>query len=317
VNEIGLHVSETVTAFALLVAGAYFLKRQGLLKQEDAGLFSRLLTQALLPATILYQLWTHRPGPGSVAPILAMFLGGAASLVLSWSAGRLLKFDRARVGALMIVSSFGSSSLIGYPIIQFAFSGDSAALAEGIVISELGVGLPIYIFCPAVAMAFGGSFQGARDFRRLAREYFLSPTFLSILLGLALSQVELPPDTPLVATITETLSMVQGSLVVVSAIILGLQLDFQPLTGFWKLIAVSAAIQMVFQPWFVARLAGALGVSGEHEQVLVLISLMPAAILGPVFAERYNCASKVAALLAFTHILISPILVPAVFALLS
>lgn len=316
-HGVGLHVSETVIAFALLVAGAYLLKHQGLLKQEDAGLFARLLTQALLPATILYQLWTHRPGPGSVAPVLAMFLGGAASLVLSWSAGLLLKFDRASVGALMIVSSFGSSALIGYPIIQFAFSGDSSALAEGIVISELGVGLPLYIFCPAVAMAFGGSFQGVRDLRRLARGYFFSPTFLSILLGLALSQVELPPGTPLVATVTETLKMVQGSLVVVSAIILGLQLEFQPLAGFWKLISVSAAIQMVFQPWLVARLAGALGVSGEREQILVLVSSMPAAILGPVFAARYDCASKVAALLAFTHILISPIVVPAVFALLS
>lgn len=51
-------------------------------------------------------------------------------------------------GYLGIVSSFGSSALIGYPVIQYAFANNTGALAEGIVISELGVGLPIFIFCP-------------------------------------------------------------------------------------------------------------------------------------------------------------------------
>ena len=47
----------------------------------------------------------------------------------------------------------------------------------------------------------------------------------------------------------------------------------------------------------------------ENTQMLVLISVMPAAILGPVFAAR------TATLLTFTHIVISPVVVSAVFAL--
>lgn len=314
-NRIGLHVSETVVAFALLVAAAYLLKRRGFLKKEDAGLFARLLTQALLPATILYQLWTHRPGAQSLVPVLVMFGCGVLSLALSWGVGALLRFDRASVGALMLVSSFGSSALIGYPVIQFSFPGDTGALAEGIAISELGVGLPIYILGPLVAMAFGGSFGGARDLKRMAKGYFLSPTFLAILAGLALSRVHLPPDEPVVATLVETLSMVQGSLVVVSAIILGLQLDLLPLAGFWKLIGVSVVIQMFLQPWLVGLTSTDLGVTGRSEQLLVLIAAMPAAILGPVFAQRYDCAAKTASILTFTHIVLSPILVPVAFAL--
>lgn len=147
----------------------------------------------------------------------------------------------------------------------------------------------------------------------MARGYFLSSTFLSILAGLTLSQVDIPPDTPFVTTIQEMLSMVQGSLVVISALILGLQLELTPLSGFWKLIGVSLAVQMVLQPWLVGFGSGALGVAGQSQQILVLIAAMPAAILGPVFAQRYGCASKTASLLTFTHIVVSPIVVPAVF----
>ncbi|MFZ2445288.1 MAG: AEC family transporter [Syntrophobacteraceae bacterium] len=316
-SKVSMYVAETVIAFSLLVVAAYLLKRKGVLKQEDSAVFARLLTQAVLPATILYQLWTHRISGESVVPIMIIILTGTLSMVVSWLAGVLLKFDRRNIGALMIVSSFGSSALIGYPILQYAFADSPQALAEGIIISELGVGLPIFIFAPAVAMFFGGSFRGNQDWSKLARDYFLSPIFIAVVLGLVLSRIKLPSDMMLVDTIMEMLKMTEGALVVVAAVILGLQLSFQPLTGFWKLIAISLLIQMMLQPWFSGFLAGALNINAEYRQVLILITAMPAAILGPVFAARYDCAAKTAALLTFTHIIISPVLVPAVFALLS
>ena len=314
---VGLHVAETVVAFALLVLASYYLKAIRVLKQEDSALFGRLLTQAVLPATILYQLWTNRLSGDSLTPVLLMFLLGVVSLVISWLIGVLLKLDRQSIGALMIISSFGSSALIGYPIIQFAFANNPHALAEGIVISELGVGLPIFILCPAVAMYFGGTFTGKRDLQKLARQYFLSPIFFAIIAGLVLSRIDIPYGAPFVDTFKEALKMVQGALVVISAVILGLQLSFQPMAGLWKLIIVSAIIQMFFQPWFCGYTAGLFNVGPEYRQILVLISAMPAAILGPVFAERYNCAAKTASLLTFTHIIISPMIVPLAFAVFS
>jgi len=316
-SAVSLHVTETVIAFTLMVIMAYLLKRKGILKQEDSSLFAKLLTQAILPATIFYQLWTNPLSGESMAPVLVMFLSGIVSLAISWLIGFLLKFDRQSTGALMIVSSFGSSALIGYPIIQYAFANNPQALAQGIIISELGVGLPIFIFCPAVAMYFGGKFEGIVDMRKLAKDYFLSPIFVAIVLGLVFSHLNIPVGTPFVDTIMEALKMMQGALVVLSAVILGLQLSFQPMKGFWKLIMVSILIQMLFQPWFSDFASGLLNVSAENRQILVLISAMPAAILGPVFAARYDCAAKTATLLAFTHIAISPVVVPAVFALFT
>jgi len=316
-GSVGTHVTETVIAFTLLVLGTYVLKKRGLLRQEDAPLFARLLTQAVLPATIFYQLWTHRLSGDSLVPILVIFLVGIAALALSWAAGTALGFDRPSVGALMIVSSFGSSALIGYPIIQYAFTDDPTALARGVVISELGVGLPIFILCPAVAMFFGDSFRETGGIRRLTRDYFFSPIFISVIMGFGLSHVDFPADTPLVATLQEALKMVQGALVVVSAVILGLQLRFLPMRGFGKLIVVSIVIQMLFQPWFCDHAAAWMNVGAQNRQILILVSAMPAAILGPVFASRYKCAADVATLLTFTHIVISPAIVPVMFGLLK
>lgn len=313
-STVGLHVSETVIAFMLIVLAAYFLKKKGVLKQEDGPLFSRLLTQAVLPATIFYQLWTHPLTGATFTPVVIMFVLGIVSLAFTWLVGVLLKLERQNIGALMIISSFGSSALIGYPIIQYAFSSAPHALAEGIVISELGVGLPIFILCPFVAMYFGGTFKSGRDLEKLAKDYFLSPIFIAVVLGLACSRLDIPTGTPLVDTILQMLNMTQGALVVVSAVILGLQLSFQPATGFWSLIVISIVVQMILQPWFSDAASGLLHVSVEHRQILVLLSALPAAILGPVFAARYDCAAKTASLLTFTHIAVSPVVVPVVFA---
>lgn len=316
-SKVSLYVAETVIAFTLLVIGAYLLKRRGVLKQEEGPVFARLLTQAVLPVTIFYSLWTNPLSGSNFAPVLVMFLTGVAALFVSWLAGYLLKFDRPSTGALMIVSSFGSSALMGYPIIQYAFPDSTRALAEGIVISEVGVGLPIFILCPAVAMFFGGTAQAGRNIGALAKEYLRSPICLAVVLGLACSQLRLPAGMPIVDTIREALKMAQGATVFVSAIILGLQLTFRRPTGFWLLIAVSIAVQMLFQPWFSDVVANGMAVGAEDRQILVLISSMPAAILGPVFAARYDCAAKTATLLTFTHIVVSPMLVPAIFALLA
>ena len=98
-SNVGLRVAETVVAFALLVTGVYCMKRKGLLKEADGAVFSKLLIQAVLPATIFYQLWTHRLSGATVVPVLIMFLTGVVALAASWLAGCALKFDRQSTGA--------------------------------------------------------------------------------------------------------------------------------------------------------------------------------------------------------------------------
>ncbi|HEY9161485.1 MAG TPA: AEC family transporter [Desulfomonilia bacterium] len=163
-------------------------------------------------------------------------------------------------------------------------------------------------------MYSGGSFKEERDFVEVIRNYFTSTIFIAVVSAMILSKIDIPED-HFTATIQEELKTVQCSLAVISAIILGQQLSFQPMKGLWALITFSIFIQMLFQVCFCSAVSNIPGVNHVNRDILVLSSAMPAALPGPVFATQYDCAARTATLLTFTHIVISPVVVPVVFTL--
>jgi malate permease and related proteins len=311
--SVQLQVFETVLAFALVVALVHLLKRFGVVSEDQGPMFARLLTQGILPAAIFHQLLTHPVSLHQFVPVAIMALTGVASLAVAWAAGRLLRFDRPTIGAVMLTAAFGSSALVGYPLIQFAFPNDPQALADAVLISELGVGLPLFTLAPLVAMHFGSRAGEAPPVSATLFGYLRSPIFIAVALGLVAAQAPLPLDGPWLAPILEALRMIEGALTIVACLILGLQLSLGSVRGAWLLIAVSATINLLFQPWCAGTLASLLGVGAEQRQVLILISAMPSAVLGAVFATRYDCAPKQATAIVFSSVLLGLVAVPAVF----
>jgi predicted permease len=147
-----LQVFQTVLAFASVVLLCMFLKNRSIIKAEHGHLFAQLLTEVVLPVVIFSKLATHPIAPRQLLLVVSMIVAVIVCLGASWGAGRVLRLDRGKTGALMIASSFGSSTLIGYPLIQYAFPHNPEAMVDAILISELGVGLPIFTLCVWVAM---------------------------------------------------------------------------------------------------------------------------------------------------------------------
>jgi len=170
-----------------------------------------------------------------------MIVTGSICLVAAWAAGKLMNLDRSKIGALMITSAFGSSALIGYPLIQFAFPNDPEAMTDAILVSELGVGLPIFTLCPVVAMYFGGTSPSRSALRTTLLEYFRSPIFVAVVAGLLISRLPFSVDDPLIAPIFEAFRMVEGALTVLACLVLGLQLRFTSVRGILPLVVVSAS----------------------------------------------------------------------------
>jgi predicted permease len=84
----------------------------------------------------------------------------------------------------MLSSSFSSSALIGYPLVQYAFPNNPEALTDAILLSELGVGLPLFTICVVVAMYFGEGRGEPRTFCQSLRDYVGSPIFVALVAGL-------------------------------------------------------------------------------------------------------------------------------------
>lgn len=313
-----IQVFESVVAFSLVVVSCMIMKRKSIVKEEDATLCARLLTQAALPAFIFFQLSTHPVSSRQFLMVLAMIVTGLLSMSAAWLAGRSLRLDRPKIGALMLTSSFGSTALIGYPLIQFSFPNNPTALTDAILLSELGVGLPIFILGPAVAMHFGEDFEkNIRNRGNVLLEYFRSPIFFATVLGLLIAPFQLPINSWLLAPIYEALSVIGDSVAVLACLILGLQLKTKSLKGIWTLFLVSALIQMIFQPWVAHTQANLYHLSVEQGQVLTLVSSLPAAVLGSVFATHYKCASDTTSALIMMHLLLAIVAVPLTFAVLN
>jgi len=310
---VNLQVFETVFAFTIVVMLCLLLRKYSVIKEEDGGVFARLLTQVVLPAVIFLQLSATPIRSNQLLLVVAIFIAGLLSMALAWLAGRLLNLSRSKTGALMLTSSFGSSALIGYPFIAFAFPGNPEALADAVLLSELGVGLPMFIFGPAIAMYYGGDADAPGRKNKLSFSYFHSPIFLSVVLGIAVSFIPFDRHSSLIAPFIEALKMIKGALAILACLILSLQLKLKALKGLLPLFIVSAVIQMWFQPFAAHVQAMVFHLSTLQTQVLILVCSMPSAVLGPVFASQYNCAPDTASALVMGHIILSIAMIPAVF----
>jgi malate permease and related proteins len=313
-----LQVSQTVLAFAAVVLLCVFLKYRGAIKAEHGPLFARLLTQVVLPVVIFSKLATHPIGPRQLLLVASMIVAVIVCLGVSWGAGRVLRLDRAQTGALMIASAFGSSTLIGYPLIQYAFPHNPEAMIDAILISELGVGLPIFTLCVWVAMYFGeGETVEPGHHRKILLDYFRSPIFISLAAGLLISPLHLNPESPWLGPFFQAADMVGAAIALLACLILAIELDLRSMRHIWLVVVISAAIQMGLHPLLAGLQADFYHFTLLQREVLVLEAAMPSAILGVVFATRYRCAAHLNAALVFGNILISLLAVPLAFGLLS
>lgn len=308
-----IQVLETVLAFTIVVLLGLLLRKFSVIAHEDKKVFTKLLTNVVLPAAIFLQLSGMPVRSSQLLMVLSVFIAGIASMLLAWLAGKLLRLSKDKTGALMLTSSFGSSALIGYPFIAFSFPGNSEAMSDAVILSELGVGLPLFVLGPVIAIYFGNKSDNYSFRQLLSLSYFRSPIFISVILGIAVSFIPFNRESVLFAPFFEALKMINGALTVLASLILCLQLKIIPLKGLIFMFLISALIQMWFQPFIAQAQAHLYHLSDIQTQVLVLISAMPSAVLGPVFASQYDCAPETASALVMAHIIASVVMIPSVY----
>lgn len=138
-----------------LIGFAAFLRRKGFVKEEHGGVFAKLVTHATLPALIFVSL-AHTTVDWSESWLAVIMLcAELMALALGWGAAKVLRLDRAASGAVILVSGFGSSSLLGYALISQVFPGNTAAMTEAVMVSELGVGPALFIIGTMIAIYYG------------------------------------------------------------------------------------------------------------------------------------------------------------------
>jgi len=302
-----LHITETIFAFAIVVLLIIILKKKKIIFPDDLQSYSKLMTVAILPAVIFFQLSLNPFNKHQLVLVFIMLTAGILSMVITWIIGKLMHLNNETLGMLIITSTFGSSALIGYPLIKFVFPNNLDAMTNAIVISQLGIGVPIFTLCPIVALYYGSGSTGFNAMIKSVLVYLKSPIFISVIAGIIVSQFPKVVNMTFLQPFWEALKMIEGTLWVFACLILGLQLKFKSFRRILPLFIVSVVVQMCIQPFLTSLGANIMHVGGLDKQVLVLISAMPSAVLGSVFATQYHCDSETASEVIFLNIIFSMI----------
>jgi predicted permease len=314
--DIQTRVISSIVVLVGLILLAMMLRRLGLVKEEQGPLFSALVTRVTLPALIFTSLAKSVLHWEFALLALLMLVAEVASLGLAWMAGRRLRLPPPQLGSVMLVAGFGSSSLLGYALVTQVYGSDSQAIAEAVIISELGVGPALFTFGTMIAIYYGSSGTDAGARMAEALKFFRSPIFISVVVGLIWSLLGLPTKASFLEPLFQGIGLLGAANTFLVAVTVGVLLHFEGLSSLLTLGLLVVAVKLILKPVLVWLPALGLGLSDTQIQILVLEAAMPSALLTVVLASHYGCDAKLASRLVFTTTLASCISVVTMFRLL-
>jgi len=296
-----LSIVGTVLSIFLLLFAGYGIKKARILKAGDAEILNTVVLNLTLPAFIFLAIYGYH-GNLTLQIAKVPIFGFATMLVvmvIAWLIGRALRLDRRIIGGLIIVSAFGNTGFLGYPVVQAAFH-QKGALVTAVMYDELAMAFPLYTLGILLATTFSGE--------KISREYMLKvfklPSMWAIPLALILRPYVLPG--PIMHAI-EYLSAGTIPLVMIS---LGLSLSTSSLKGYAVPVLVACVLKLGVLPLLTHHVMGFVGVQGTMHQVTVLESAMPGAMMSAVIAGRFGDCGKYTTSAIFTATLLSLVTIP-------
>ena len=282
-----------------LICFAVLLRRLGILKEDQGPFFGNLVTKVTLPALIFVTLVKTHVLFSEV--VLAVIMIGAEliSLALAWLAARSLRLDKPQTGAVLLTAGFGSSSLLGYPLISHLYPGNPGAVTEAVVISELGVGPLLFTLGAFIAIYYGSAHVSARDRLRSAMRFFYSPIFISVVLGVAASCLDIPWRNPDIKPFIDALDYLAHANTFMVVLTVGLLLHFGGLTKIASLVVLVGGLKLIIKPVLVWLPVLGMDLALWQTQVLILEAAMPSAMLSVALSASYGCDAKLASKLVF------------------
>lgn len=299
-----------------LIGFAAFIRYKGFVKDEHAGIFAKLVTHGTLPALIFVSL-AHTTVDWSESRLaLIMLCAEILALGLGWLGARLLRLDRAASGAMILVSGFGSSSLLGYALISQVFPGNTAAMTEAVMVSEIGVGPALFTIGTMIAIYYGSEAAAPGARLKAALGFFRSPIFISVVAGLLWSGLKLPTEGPISGTVIQGLKLAGNANTLMVTLLVGVLLKFRGLTSVTMIGTFVAANKLILKPLIIWVPTLFMNAQTWEVHVLVLEAAMPSALLTVALCRTYGCDAPLASRMVFLTTTLSAATIPVMFSLL-
>ncbi|WP_136658879.1 AEC family transporter [Nitratireductor sp. XY-223] len=301
---------EALVILVALCASAIWLRSRSTILQEEQGVFGRLVTDFALPAVILLSLSKVPFSLQAMLPAAALFVVSGAIMVPAWFVGKTLGLKRKVLGSIVLVSGFGGSSTLGLSLIRRVFHDGPVVMRDSVILGEYGGLLSVFTLGVAVAIYFGRDEDEQSSLWDACKPFFVSPIFIAMILGTAISMIGLPQNNLAVQIVEDTLRVAGRSLIVLVAFSIGLSLRPIAVRELAALIIVAVLLKLVAEPLFAWTLALPFELPHLERELLVLQAAMPSGAISAVLAKRYGCDGAVASALVVATAVVSLVSLP-------
>jgi len=304
---------EGVIVIIAVILLTVILKKYGVLKKEQSRFFSNIVLKVTLPAIIFSTLAVHAFNDDYLLMALIMAVIELFIIGVAWLIASILKFNRGEKGALMLVSAFGMTSMLGYPLIQQIFPGNAMAIEEAVVTSEFGVGLLLFIVGPLIAMIYGESDVKGKAISQSAKKFFTSPIFFSLVLGFAASFINLSDSSFSFKTLTNFFNVVGAANFLLVGFTIGLIIEFKKINNIYLFIGIAVLLKLVLKPVLAVVLTDFQEFTSMMREIVFIETALPSAILTAVFAKQYNCRPYLVSMAIMVTLVLSVVTVSGLF----
>jgi hypothetical protein len=298
-------LSVTLTAiasiFILLLVG-YGAKRVGVLSAKDDAVLNSVLINITLPAFIFVNTIGNPLDMSMIKTPALAILVEALIVALAYLIGRLLRLDRPTTGALMIVSAFGNTGYMGYPVAKAAFPDDGRGVLTAVLFDNFGMRAGLI----TVGVAIATSSAGAKFKWSSLTQFVKTPLFPAMVLGLVFREAKLP------ALLMDSLGYLAAATVPLSMISIGLNISATSLREYPAPLVAAVVLKMLLFPVLMWLLLDWADITGTVAQAAILESAMPSAVFSGVVVSKFGANGRFGAAAIFVTTLLSVIVVPVV-----
>jgi len=306
-----------ILVIVMIYVIAMILKAKGILKEEHSLTLARIVTDVFLPAIVFISLAKQTIQLDQLEPAIAMLGLELLFITLAWFISYALKFSRAQTGAIVFCSAFGSSTFLGYSIVVQMFPNTPEALSEAVLVSEIGVGYPIFILGPILAAYFGSRKLHSSNWKA-SLGFFRSPVFFALFAGLLWSILRIPGEENIyIAPFFRLGTVLSAALTPLAILSVGLMFKKPSVRTILIPLGIVIILKLILKPLLAGHLATWFGFPELWREILVLMAAMPSAVLGVVFLRRYGGDASLASTILLMTTLLSSLTLLGVFWLLN
>ncbi len=224
--------------------------------------------------------------------VFTVVLIGCVGL-LTFLAGRILRFDRKILAAVMITAMFMNAGNYGLPLTSFAFGEEALAFASVFfVINAVSTNTVGIVIASSGSTSVWNAIKGLVKF----------PAIYALGLGVLFLQFKWP----LPSGVERTVTLLSNAAIPCMLVLLGMQLVNIKLDGRLLPLILTGSMRLLVAPLLAFGLTRLFGMSGPSYQAVVVEAAMPAAVMTTILATEFEAEPTFVTTAVLVTTLLSP-----------